>query len=881
VPCLLLSLLPWNSALAKDVPVTGILIYGPSGQLAYVQVTGFLINGKTELRACAGSGPIDKSTYNKLAKINLETVSTLERLPDGSMVASVSTAAPACVVPGNYKYDKDGALSPADLVGKSTYTGQVTGSSAPGQTALPPFAAGVKFVLASNTDKELAEYELANRATSIASWQSYLAQYPAGPHLIKAKASFSALLLADGNASLSQYLSSRSSAAPAYDALKHARGRAAQALHNLPADDAAAKLSDAINAELKVLAATAAAELKAFQDDTAAKTPGYPQLVAAQDLSAHISEIDPQYAPGTTLAGAVAAEVHALDATVETANAQVTAKKFDDAYTTIAKYLCFAGEEPRLKEIVAADYKYHLDTGNAEAAANDWAKAVVDFKRANEIAPTPEAKSALANAQTSLVAALNKEAADKALAISRQAATDNDPIGAYEALANLAAEQQLLVKDDMAALRAAYVEAAIAKANELQLAHTPINGRADEDALRQAYAYLDRASKLSNDTEIALKLELMAETISNYYVGVAGKYLNKPLSSGVGLGWSYLNEASVYRQNIDSVRDAMTSNAAAYQMRARLSVGVVFRDQTSHRDSAGFADQLQQAFATGLETSGLPVKVILPNTGGSLEPNFQFVGEILDHRTIRNAKKDTLQSQYRSGSREIPNEAWNKADLVFEAAQLDLQKAQAALTAAQAKGNKKMIDDANQQVTVQQDAVQKARSTMNSVPQHLSDPIVSPYNYTRTTLELTNIVDLSFRIMDAAGNIVGEPIHVVKGEQPKKFVILENIKPEDTQGVKEIDTLPDETQLMTEVEIEARDTIVKAARDRVQELPQKVLAQARAKAASNDLDGAGEAYVLYLNCTPAGTTPERSEAVKFLYDNFNLRNTVNLRASAQ
>ena len=28
---LLLSLLPWNAALAKDIPVTGILIYGPSG----------------------------------------------------------------------------------------------------------------------------------------------------------------------------------------------------------------------------------------------------------------------------------------------------------------------------------------------------------------------------------------------------------------------------------------------------------------------------------------------------------------------------------------------------------------------------------------------------------------------------------------------------------------------------------------------------------------------------------------------------------------------------------------------------------------------------------------------------------------------------------
>ena len=45
--CLLLALVPWNAALAKDVPVTGIMVYGEPGKLAYVQVTGFLVNGKT------------------------------------------------------------------------------------------------------------------------------------------------------------------------------------------------------------------------------------------------------------------------------------------------------------------------------------------------------------------------------------------------------------------------------------------------------------------------------------------------------------------------------------------------------------------------------------------------------------------------------------------------------------------------------------------------------------------------------------------------------------------------------------------------------------------------------------------------------------------
>jgi hypothetical protein len=883
-------LVPWfylfflfacNAASAKDIPVTGILLYGSSGNLAYVQVTGFLINGRTELRACVGNGGIDKSAYKNLTKINLAGVTTLERLPDGSLVAGVNGATPTCVVPGNFKYDKDVALTPSDLAEKSTYAGMVTGSSIPSQTALPAFAPGVKFVFCSPTDKELAEYSLAERTKSIPAWQSYFSQYPSGAHLNQTKASLSTLLMIDGNNKLGQYTASRGAASPAYDMLKSARERADQALELQASNDAAIKLRDAVRAELKLLSDSATAKLQGFRDATTAHVPGYPLLVSAKDLSDHISNVDPKYAPGLALAGFVTGESLSLDAVVQTANSQIASRQFDAAYATIAKYLSFAGEEPRLKQIVAATFKYHLDKGNAEVSSSDWTNAVADFKRANEITATDESKTALANAQASLLAAQNKQAADKALAVSKQRMDDKDTIGAYEILANLNDAQRLLVKDDMAALEDAYIKAATAQATQLQLAHTPIRGRADEDAVRQAYDYLLRASKLSDNPEISLKLELMADTITNYYVGVANKYLSKPLSSGVGLGWAYLNEALQYRPNLDVIRDAMTSNAAAYQMRARLSVGVVFRDQTSHRDSAGFADQLQQAFATGLETSGLPVRVILPGAGGTLQPNFQFVGDILEHRSNPSRKKETVQSQYRSGSREVPNEAWNRADGEFENVQLELQKAQGALTAAQTKNNKKLIEVADAQVSTVQETVKQARSKMNSIPKTLIEPIVSPYNYTKTTLELANPVELSFRILDFMGNVVGEPIHVIKGNQPKTFIILDDIKPDDTQGIKEIDAEPDEIQLMTDVEIDARDTIVKAARDKVQELPKKILAQARDKAASNDLDGAGEAYVLYLNCTPATTTPERTEAIHFLSDNFNIRNTAGLRAETK
>ena len=872
-----LFLLSSSAAWAKDVPVTGILLYGAKGSIAYVQVSGFLINTKTELRACSGGAGIDKSAYKNLVKINLAAVKTLERLPDGSMVAEVGDAPASCVVPGNFKYDKEGALTPAELAEKSTYAGQVVGSSAPGQSALPPFAPGAKMVFGSASDKELAEYLVADRMGTIPAWQSYLAANSAGAHLARAKSSLTTLLVKDGGGKLALYKASRGTPAADYASLKDAHDRADQALAVQPADASANELRDSVRAELKLLSDDATAKLHLFQDATKARKPGYDLLVSAKDLSDHVTAVDPQYPPGVALAAAMGTETHSLDSIVQIANSQITAKQYSNAYSTIGKYLSFADEEPRLKQIVATVYKYNFDKGNGEIESASWTEAVADEKTAISIKATDEAKSALIKAEAGLLQAQNKAAADQALRLSKGHMDDGDTIGAYEVLMALNSAQQLLVKDQMSALQDAYVQSATSKATELQQTHTPIKGRADEDAMRLAYDYFDRAGKLSDDSTIGLKLGVVADTISGYYVDLATKYLSKPLSSGVGLGWCYLNEATFYHPNLDAVRNAMTSNNAAYQMRAKLSIGVLFHDQTSHHDSEDFRDQLQQAFVN-LERSGLPVKVILPGSGDLLKPNFQFVGVIQDHRTNRVVKKESLPSQYRSGSQEEPNPAWNKADGEYEFAVSQLQKAQSALSAAQIKGNKKLIDSADQEVTALQTTVQQAREKMNAIPKSLIKPIDSTYNYTRTTLDLTNIVKLSFSTLDSAGTPVGEPIEVIKGDKPREFIILDNIKPEDTQGIKEIDVPPNETQLMTDVEIEARDEIVKAAHDRAVELPQRILAQARALVAANDMDGAGEEYVLYLNSTPATTTPERTEALTFLFKNFNIRNTASLHA---
>ena len=488
-----------SSAWAKDVPITGVLLYPAGGGYGYVQVTGFLVNGKTELRACSGNGPVDKSVYKNMAKINLATVKTLERMPDGTLMADVGSGPATCVVPGNFKFERDGAMKAAELVDKSVYVGQVLGSNPAGVTALPALAPGAKFIFGTATDVELAEYLMAERSRTIPAWGVYLGKFTNGAHAGQARVAEVELLVADGSVKLAAYVKTSGAPAPDYDDLKAARERADQALDLVASDAAAIALRESVRQQMKLIADNAAAKLKAFKDQMAAHGPGYPLLVTAKDLSDRVVVVDPKYAPGVTVQNNVANETRALDAAIKAANAQRTSQQYDAAYTSIAKYVSFSAEDPRLGEIVRDDYKFHMDKADAEVQQGNWEGAVADVRRAREITATDESKAALDKAEAGLLTANNKAAAEKAQVRSKTYMDDQDPIGAYEVFANLTPAQKLLVKDDMAALETGYVTATTRKAKDLQTAHTPIHGRADEDAIRQAYDYLQRASKLSDD----------------------------------------------------------------------------------------------------------------------------------------------------------------------------------------------------------------------------------------------------------------------------------------------------------------------------------------------------------------------------------------------
>lgn len=861
-----------SSALAANSHATAIELFDSPSGAAYVQIAGITMNGKTDVRLCDGMPRFDKRAYDLMIKAQLTAASALERTAEGTLMLTANSK-PVCVVPNNLKFNGNSEFTPAEAAEQASLQGAVVSSSVQG-ISIAPLKPGVKLIFVAAADNELAEFLLAQRKNSVEGWQSFIAHFGSSSRVAEAKNAIAMIYEQAAEASLAEYRKSAAARNPDLGSLKLSREQTAAAEQIVPGYASSRQVREQIARALDDLLELDRARLQAYRKAFSDHSPGYAQLLVAKQHCDQLATVDPQYAPINSLRAEILGETRKVDAALQSAENLVAAKRYDDALSAVAAYRQFASEAPRIDAVVSAAYAFHFGRGQEYSRNQSWDGALTEFRKATQVrSDSKEAAAAVKNAELQLDSSRNQQAADQAIADSNVYAQKGQYVEAYETLINLPASQQSYVAEQLAALQKNYVQAATKRALKLEEIHLPIHGRADEDAIRQAYDLLDHASAISNDPALRLKLDLLSDKISAYYVEQAKRYLEKPMGSGVGLGWMYLTQAEHYKPNLESVKDAMAQYAPAYQLHSRLSIGVLMRDQTSRRDSVGFADQMRDAIASGLESSGLSIKVVRqsadPQDKGSAQPNFLLVGEILEHRVVKNANLETLQSKYRAATHEVKNEAWLQASRDYDAAQQQLTVAQQELSLAQSQHKKKeVIATDNDAVATAEKLVAAARQKLDSTEQTRTENVVEPYNYTKKTVDLAAVVDMDFRISDQAGNPVETSVPVRK-EDHKAAVILDNVKPEDVQGVKKQGTEPDETQFLTDLEIQTRDALVKAVRDKAQELPSRILAEARRRAQAGDFDGAAEEYILYSNAVTE-SSPERQEAAKFLQDHFNV-----------
>jgi hypothetical protein len=805
-----------------------------------------------------------------MGKVALAAGGVLERGADGMMHYTPESGQSVCVVPVNAKFEHGGALSLSDLADLAILRGSPIAAGSATPSVAPPIKKGVKLVFVAAANLELAEFLRAQRASDIDSWQAYLLKYPASPHNADAKRALAPLFVDAGNASLLEYDKSATSAAPAYSALKTAKAKADQA-HALATDLASfTKLQAEIRIRLASIAGQGRGELEAYRAALAAHTPGYVHLQKARKFNDTVAGIDPFSPPGQALAGDVLKENNAFEAALQSASSAAAQKQFDDAFAFVLPYRAFAEEEPRVAAVVDATYSDHLDRGNKLEQSEDWAGAIKEFEKAASVKDTSEARDSLKNAQSQLVIAQDKDAAAKALTASKDYQQQHNMIRAYEVLSSLPAPQQALVADDMKALQPAYVESAAQEAKNLHQAHSPIRGLADEVGIKKAFEYLKNAYDLSENESYKDKMELDANELSAYLLDRAKHYLEKPGGSGTELGWTYLGEARQYKaSNLDAVRDAIVAASPAHAMRSRLSIRVQFRDQTSQRDSQGVAGQLENAIITGLESSGVPVKVVRAGETTAVEPDFELAGDVLNHHLSVVPSIESQESEYRAGEEQVPSDGWNKANRTYESAQEELKTAQAALQGAEARGKSGKIKDGSASVAAAQKKMEAAHIVLDSTPPTVSKDIIRPYTYHKRSINITGSIQLQFRLNDTLGEQRAELVPIAR-EEHKQDVLLENVKPEDTKGIKSAGTTTDTAEFMTGLENSARDELIVAVRKRVEELPGKMYQSASSREKEDDLDGAGESYLRFLNLTQEDKSAERQHAKQFLLESFNM-----------
>lgn len=880
IACVVLTLL--LSGFAKDAPLSAIVLFDAPNGPGYVQIAGVSLNGKTELRVCDGVPKIDKRSYDVLPRVQFKAATVLERNADGVLMLSMDGAKPFCVLPNGVKFDKSPELTPAQAAEQATILGLVAQSSTQ-PAEVPALKPGVQLVFVAAPDTEFAEYLRAERARSVALWQEYLKRYPSSSHAVQARQALATMLVQSAESAIAEYARNGNSNASQLGLLKQARIYATQVEAFSGNHAAAEKALHAIHTYLDVLLEKNRRQLQSYAKAIAERTSGYAHLVAAKKQNEQILEVEPDYPPVVALHNEIGSEESKLDSILHNADSLLLAKQYDDALRTVEPYRGMASELPQVGNIAETVYRFHFSRAQQLSAQGSWEQAVVEFRAAGKVRPeSQETAAALRNAEAQAANIFNRRVVEQALADSRNYTQKGDFIAAYEVLANLPEQQRILVVEQLEALKKDYAPAAARRAQKLQEIHLPMRGRADEEAMRQAYELLQRAGAISNDPAIKLKVDLLSDKIGAYYLEQARRYLQKPMGSGVGLGWLYLREAQRYEPNLDAVKDEMARYQSAYQLRGRLSIGVVVRDQTSRREGQGFADQLGDAIANGLESSGQPVKVIrrYSEDPNAVQPDFVLVAEILQHRMVKNTNLETLPSKYRAATREVKNEAWLSTNQAYTQAQQDLTQAQRAFTDAQQHRSKKEATAAGDVLAAAQNKADDLRKQLDTLNPTRPEAVLEPYNYTKKTIDVTAVVELALRLTDPSGNLA-DSTPSIRRDDRKTYVVLENVKPEDTEGVKAMNTPPDEVQFVTDLELQARDALVKSVGEQASHLPEKILQQARQRMQQQDIDGAAAEYIVFLNSTPDNGSPERAEANSFLRDHYSLAVTTSATTTRQ
>jgi hypothetical protein len=268
--------------------------------------------------------------------------------------------------------------------------------------------------------------------------------------------------------------------------------------------------------------------------------------------------------------------------------------------------------------------------------------------------------------------------------------------------------------------------------------------------------------------------------------------------------------------------------------------------------------------------------VVRAGDGTLVEPDYTLEGDVLRHHVASVPVVETLESEYLAGTTPVRSDSWRKANRTLESAKMDLETAQRGLDGATAKGNKHEMTVMTQAVKDAKKSVEDAQVVLDNTKEMEAEDVKRTYSYSKRTVTLTASIQLQFRIADSFAGERVEMVPIPKEDQTS-YVLLEGVKGEDLKGVKAGGTVIDSNDFMAKTETEAMEALVDAARKKVEELPGRIFNTGKSREAESDYDGAGEAYLRFLEVTPPDpNSPDQKHAKEFLKNQFNMEPIANV-----
>ena len=380
--CAFLLALSCGLSRAKTPGLTAIEIYpGHDGQ-SYEQISGFVLNEKNEVYLCGAASVIDKNEYHKLGKVVLAAGMSLERDSKGVLML-IQASGSACVVPGNLKFEKAEALTPAQLADKAEILGTVSPASDPVATQIVALKPGVKVLFVAAPDQELAEFLRADRQGNIPGWEIYLKKYPAGSHVSGARKALSALDLDVANTDRQAYESSKPGGAPDFGKLTEAQQMADKAQSLTPGDAAVTDMESKIHAEVLALSHAAIEKLNLYKQALNQRTAGYSSLVEAENLANGAFGVEPAVPEAASAESQTMAARASFNKVLRETETKIAAHQADAAAQAIDPIRSFAQENKSIADDLNTIAGLYVADAKQLEGQHDWPGAISDLEKAS------------------------------------------------------------------------------------------------------------------------------------------------------------------------------------------------------------------------------------------------------------------------------------------------------------------------------------------------------------------------------------------------------------------------------------------------------------------------------------------------------------------